>query len=498
MLQANIIGSTSLNPSEVDAYGNILVNTPTDPTKAGFVTIAGSVPLAAGGNTPRTMNVSSEGRLHIGLDRPVFYINFASSATPANAIPQDALKQTATTLTASAGSTAGGFLWLNSGAANTTATGIAYQSYTTIQTWGGYVTRYEFEALTLNCANAVNKVLELGAGLITDAKTDGLLDGFCFRWTKTGTFIGVISLNGTEYQTSPLTIPADNILNRYSIVVSQVSVDFYINQSLLVAFPIPSGAVGPGYQTNLPILMRIYNAVATPALAPQVKISEIWVSQNGVDWQKPWHHIVAGMSQHAMNVPYGQAMAAAGSSPSNRCGTAGGAAVPVTAVGTNTGGTLPFTGLGGIGRMTAQATNIAAAGDMIFSSYQVPAQTATQASKRLFITGISISCSNGGAVVAGTPTTLVWQLAWGHTAISLATGDAVNAKGPRFLPLGQMYAPIGAVIGQTYDRDIVRTFVTPICVNPGEFIATTVRFLIGTATGSQEVVANIGFEGYWE
>ena len=71
MLQANIIGSTSLNPSEVDAYGNILVNTPTDPTKAGFVTIAGSVPLAAGGNTPRTMNVSSEGRLHIGLDRPV-------------------------------------------------------------------------------------------------------------------------------------------------------------------------------------------------------------------------------------------------------------------------------------------------------------------------------------------------------------------------------------------------------------------------------------------
>ena len=75
---------------------------------------------------------------------------------------------------------------------------------------------------------------------------------------------------------------------------------------------------------------------------------------------------------------------------------------------------------------------------------------------------------------------------------------SVNTKGPRWLPLGQMWANVGNVIGQPYDKDIIRSFVTPICVNPGEFVAVTVRFLLGTATASQEVVGNIGFEGYWE
>jgi hypothetical protein len=49
----------------------------------------------------------------------------------------------------------------------------------------------------------------------------------------------------------------------------------------------------------------------------------------------------------------------------------------------------------------------------------------------------------------------------GHTSLSLATADAV-----------------GAVVGQTYDKDILRNFVTPIVVNPGEYIAVTVRFLV--------------------
>ena len=85
-----------------------------------------------------------------------------------------------------------------------------------------------------------------------------------------------------------------------------------------------------------------------------------------------------------------------------------------------------------------------------------------------------------------------------HTALSLATADAVGAKAPRHMALGQMYGAIGNVIGQGYDKDIVASFQTPICVNPGEFIAVTVRFLLGTATSLQEVVGIIGFEGYWE
>lgn len=393
----------------------------------------------------------------------------------------------------------GGFLWLNSGAINTTATGIAYQTYTTFPTFGGYGTRYEFEAMPINCNTAVNKVLELGAGLITDAKTDGLLDGFCFRWTKSGTFIGVISLNGTEYQTSPLNVPSDNIMHRFSIVVNQLGCEFYVDQVLQTILPIPVGAVGPGYQVNPPLLMRIYNAVATPSLAPQVKVAEVWVSQMGMDWQKPWNNIVSAMGQTANCVPYGQAMAGAGPTlTNNQGGTAGGAAVPAAATGTNTAILTGCATLGGVGQMTAQVSNVAAAGNMIFFSYLVPAQTATQASKRLVVTGVTISAFNNGAVVATTPTTLIWSMFWGGNAVSLAGSDAVTAKVPRLMTLGTMWANIGAVVGQCYDKDIVRAFTTPITVNPGEYVGVAVRFAVGTATASQTVVAAVNFEGYWE
>jgi hypothetical protein len=492
MLQASIIGSSSLNPSEVDAHGNVLVNLPTNPAYAGYTQPLNIITGTDSSVNLRLPNISVEGRQHVALDRPVLYINFAGSGTPANAIPQDALKQTATTMTASAGSTAGGFLWLNSGAITTTATGIAYQTYGTFPTFGGYGTRYEFQAMPINCNTAVNKVLELGAGLITDAKTDGLLDGFCFRWTKSGTFIGVISINGTEYQTSPLSVPSDNILHRFTINVNQLGCEFYVDQVLQTILTIPASAVGPGYNTNPPLLMRIYNAVAIPSLAPQVKISEIWISQAGIDWQKPWSHIVAGMSQHGANVPFGTAIGESAASFVNSV------AYVVAGAATNTALVVGHAAsLGGITQFVAQATNVAAAGDNIITSFQIPAQSATQASKRYVCTGVHITGMNNGAVVATTPTTLLWGVAWGHTAISLATGEGVAAKAPRHMKVGTQYFPIGAVIGQSAN-DINITFANPFVVNPGEYIASTCRFIMGTATASQYITASVTFEGYWE
>ena len=293
-----------------------------------------------------------------------------------------------------------------------------------------------------------------------------------------------------EITTAPLTVPSDNVVHRYTIAVTQLGLDFKVDGQLVASLSVPTDQVGPGFQTNLPQAIRIYTSVATPTLAPQVKVAEMWVNQCGMDWNKPWGHIQSGMGQHCSNVPFGTAIGETGGNNANA------SAVPATAAGSNTAALI--TGLGGIGRMTAQATNIAAAGDNIFTSYQVPVQSATQGSKRLVITGVRIAASNGGAVIATTPTCLIWGLAWGHTAVSLATSDAVGTKAPRHMKLGQMYGAIGAVIGQGYDKDIVATFQTPIIVNPGEFIATTVRFILGTATASQEVVGIIGFEGYWE
>jgi hypothetical protein len=473
--------------ADVDTNNQLRVALPTDITKAGFALLAGQIPGPAASLRP--VEVSGEGRIHTAVDRPVFYVSFASSATSANAIPQDAMKQTATTMTAAAGSPSNGFLVLNSGNSAATAVGIMYQTYATYAIYAGFGTRYEAQFATVNCYQTANKVVEYGSFLATDAKTNGLLDGFAFRWNAAGEFRGVMSINGTEYTTAALTHPTDNVVHRYCIVVNQGGLDFKVDGQLVATLAVPSDQVAPGFQPNLPMAIRVYNTVATPALAPQVKLAEWWVIQTGVDWNKPWSHIKSGEGQHCSNVPFGTAIGETSNG-------ANATAVPATAAGSNT--TALLTGLGGIARMTAQATNIAAAGDNIFCSYQVPAQTATQGSKRLVITGVRIAASNGGAAIATTPTCLVWGLAWGHTAVSLATADAANTKAPRHLKLGQMYGAIGNAIGQCYDRDIVANFQTPICVNPGEFIAVTLRFLIGTATASQEVVGTVGFEGYWE
>ena len=495
-LPLEIVGATSGNGAEVDTNNNLQVNLPTNLTNPGFVNLAGQIPGTSGNTQNRPILVSSEGREHIALDRPVFYCSFATSATSANAIPIDVLKQTATTMTATAGSPNNGYLLLNASNITTVTTGIAYLTYGTFETYAAFGTRYEFEAMTVN-AEQVGNVIELGCGLITSATSVGLLDGFCFRWSQSGTFIGVVSVGGTEYQTSPFTLPSNNMLHRFTCVVNQTGVEFYVDQILQGVLAAPAGAVGPTYQQNLPMLMRIYNNTA-PTISVQIKIAEIWITQGGVDWQKPWSQIMSGMGQQANNVPFGQAMVAGGTSTNNQGGTAGGAAVPAAATGTNTAVLTGCATLGGIGTMTAQVTTTTAAGNMIFFQYPVPAQSATQGSKRLVITGLAISASNGGAVVATTPTTLLWSLFWGNTSVSLATNDAVTAKGPRFMTLGQMYVPTGAVIGQTYDRDIVRAFTTPIVVNPGEYVGVCVRFLIGTATASQTVVAAVAFEGYWE
>jgi hypothetical protein len=490
-LAAAITGGVSGRQAEVDVNSNQQVATPQLVSWAGHVILGGEISPASApaGLQRRSLLTSPEGRLHAALDRPIFYVNFAGSATSANAIPQDVLKQIVTTMTATAGSPNSGFLRLNASAITTVTTGIAYQSYAPFPTYAGYGTKYEWMARTINAGAAAGKVIELGAGFITDAKTPGLLDGFCLRWNAAGEVRGYVSLNGAETPTPPLAIPSDNVLHRFTIVVNQDGLYFYVDSLLQAILNPPTDQVGTGFQTNPPLLMRLYNNTA-PALAAQLEVAECWVTQGGMDWNMPWNFIQSGMGQHASNVPFGTAI---GETPGN---TANASAIPAASAGSNTAALV--TGLGGVGQMTAQVSNVAAAGDMIATSYQVPAQTATQGSKRFVCTGVRISALNNGAIIATTATVLLWGIAWGHTAVSLATADAVGAKAPRHLKLGFQYGAIGCAIGQTYSpENILVPLVTPVTVNPGEFLASTVRFVVGTATASQAVLFVVAFDGFW-
>jgi hypothetical protein len=143
-------------------------------------------------------------------------------------------------------------------------------------------------------------------------------------------------------------------------------------------------------------------------------------------------------------------------------------------------------GLGGQGAVTAAA---AAATDGIWSEYAVPAGTANIPGKRLVLRGVKLDLVNLGAAVATTATTIQFSLAFGHTAVSLATAEAATTKAPRRVALGIATWAIGAAIGAQPQGGPINLDLgdAPIFVNPGERVALVGKFLAGTATASQVI-----------
>lgn len=167
---------------------------------------------------------------------------------------------------------------------------------------------------------------------------------------------------------------------------------------------------------------------------------------------------------------------------------------PATGTGSNTATIV--TGLGGYGAISAA---VGAQTDYIATSYLNPDSTAAFTGRRLVINGVKISCVSAGAVAGATITTLYWMLAFGHTAVSLATAEAATTKAPRRVPLGFVYLPSAAAIGTVFTPDaIVVQFVAPIVINPGEYIASVVKQTVGLATASHTINYSVMFDAHFE
>ena len=115
--------------------------------------------------------------------------------------------------------------------------------------------------------------------------------------------------------------------------------------------------------------------------------------------------------------------------------------------------------------------------------------------KTLVITGVTIE-SFVQAALTGGGYNAVWCLAFGHTAVSLATADAATTKAPRRIPLGVQTVASGAAV-TTQLQTISRTFDAPITVDPGQFIAA-VKKKVGTAPSGGVIAHIITFNGYFE
>jgi len=141
-------------------------------------------------------------------------------------------------------------------------------------------------------------------------------------------------------------------------------------------------------------------------------------------------------------------------------------------------------GVGLGGQFTALPT-LAVPTTGIICSYQNPIPSTIVTGKQLVITGVKIEAVVT-TVLAGNATPVIYALglAYGHTAVSLATTESASTKAPRTIPLGiQTFAAAAAVgsVGQVVSVKFDRA----IPVFPGEFVAITGKNLgVVTTTGA--------------
>ena len=111
------------------------------------------------------------------------------------------------------------------------------------------------------------------------------------------------------------------------------------------------------------------------------------------------------------------------------------------------------TGLGG--QFTTTAT-LTASTDGIVCSYQNPAGSVNQRPRTLMITGVRVQSLITAALTGG-PLYWLYSLAFGHTAVSMATAESTSfanatAKAPRRVPLGIETIVVTAPVGYARRR----------------------------------------------
>jgi hypothetical protein len=484
-LDTNIVGSN------LDAGSNVKVALTNTPAYVGSVRMfsendPGDV---TGSPTLKSPETSQDYRLRVGIDTVLFGDTFNASAQNTHN-----WSYTFNTLTASQP----GAGTVNFGTVQGTASGHgafirSYQHFPLIGTapLACEVTFGQFTA-----ALVTNELFAAGLGLPSAAGTLPT-DGVYYQLTSAG-LIGVIAYNGTTTQTGTLKNIGDitvGSLFKSVIVVGESDVEFWLDDNLLGTLTSPN-ANGQPYQTpNLPAFIQKF-CTGTVSNTNTMRVSDITVSMLDIQYPRP----VAVMAAVEGQMGYvGQNGGTMGTTQAVGTITTGSTPLlPTSAAGSNTAANV--TGLGGWGAINAA---IGAATDFIATSFQNPAGGINQTPRNLIVHGIRISTINTGAAVATTATTLLWSVAFGHTAVSLQTGETASfanntTHAPRRVQLGFQSAAVGAAVGAKYSDDIFLPLTTPIVVRPGEFIATIMKIVVGTATASQTITFNVMFDSYFD
>lgn len=475
------VSGNTINKANIDSDYNLAVNFPMSGVRAGFACINVEVDSGAvtGQRLVRTPESSWDSRLRISIDTPLFNDKFVDG------LPQNTALyiSTGTTMTIAA---SGGFLTLNDNLTTTTSTDARYQTWKTFPMLATFGTKFNCYA-QLSQLPVSGNVTEWGLGIAT-ARTEPT-DGVFFRYSGTGLF-AVANNNSISNISSGIStsLVGTGATRRFEINIQAEHATFLIDNNIVANIDkIAGSGIGSEFLTasgKLPLLLRTYNTDNT-ASAQQFKVSNISIFQQGANVSNPWGNQQAGMGAISSQGQSGMPMGSTANYTNNSS--------PIAASGSNTAALLG-SGLGG--QFIWSGTIANGLTDYIIDSYQVPAASSIFPGKVLYINGVNISQTN---IVSGNtiPVTSVLTLAYGHTSESLATAESQETKAPRFIPLGVLSIPSGAVAGFT-PKPLSFPFITPVVVNPSEYVSINNKFINGSGQTLNGLQFNIGIDGYWE
>lgn len=382
-------------------------------------------------------------------------------------------------------------LQTNSGSITTTTTGTLVQSYAYYPIFGTSTLAVDME-VAFSASPTANTVIDFGLFLANSSNPYAPTDGCYFR-LQSGGLQGIINYNGTETTTSLFSgyTYTNNEKQQFILYITPRYVEFWYNDGqspantyLLGVLDTPSGNGSPCMSASLPLGIRHSIVGGAAGATIQATLSNYNVRSGGF--------MISDSLGTIGNRCYGSHQGLSGGTMGSLANYAN-SANPTAAVPTNTTAALG-TGLGG---QFWETDTLAVTTDGVICSYQVPAGSVNNAGRRLKIKGMGLA-SFVQATLTGGGYVAQWSLAFGHTAVSLATSEAATTKAPRRVPLPFVHAVASAATANTIiESGKWITFDEPIYVNPGEFIAV-VKKKVGTAPSAGTIAHVITFDYSWE
>lgn len=467
---------------DVNGDGEALVALNQDSDVAGHACAAAeSNPDGVGvGRRVRTMEVSPDFRLRIGMDSPLFKDNFSHAQY--NTSKYKGVNTTATHVLS------GGRMVLNSGNSVTASQGAQLSTWSYFRLGLSETLYFDVEAQVAQLLQT-NNVVEFGWMLCTGVAAP--TDGAFFRFNASGACLGVVNIAGAEttvqLEATPGVnwVPAAVTMYHFLVAVHNDSTEFWIDDVLVGRIATPASVGAPTQAMSAPLCARLYNS-GTVTTAQRLEIANWSVTAGDSNSNRLWPTVMAVMGNSSVNVPDGTA--------AGQTANYANSAAPASATLSNTA--AGYTTLGGQWQFAAVA---GAETDYALFAYLNPASTNAIPGKNLVARGVRIEAFNMGAAVATTATVLQWGLGVGSSGVSLVTADSATAgtRAPRRVALGVQSLPVGAAIGAAANT-IDINLDAPVVVEPGTYLHVILKMPVGTATASQIVRGTCFVNGYFE